>query len=94
MVYSCPVLGKCEGVRGNISRYNDTENTANNRITDQLIFAIRSLYPQALSEGRLFDQARKFQIHFYYFYKGFGTVMFPMDVSSSCYISSCCSMDD
>ena len=59
LVYSCPVgQGQCVGVRGNLSIYIGNENNANGRVTS-FTTTVKALYPQAISEGRLFDQARK-----------------------------------
>ena len=60
LVYSCPIgLGSCEGVTGNRDVYIGPSINPNitNAIgaTNGALF----LFPQAYSEGRLFDQARK-----------------------------------
>jgi len=60
LVYSCSVLGTCEGVIGNVSRYINDEKKANGAVIDNVVYLLNELYPQAVSEGRLFDQARKY----------------------------------
>ena len=58
LVYSCPILGACEGVTGDVSRYINDETLADGAVPDVTI-SLNELYSQAISEGRLFDQARK-----------------------------------
>ena len=65
LVYSCPIgPGDCEGVTGNRDLYigsgilNDTTNHVLS-----ISLGSDNFFPPALSEGRLFDQARKSMIH-------------------------------
>ena len=65
LVYNCPVgQGQCVGIRGDLSRYIGNENDANGRVAS-FTTSIKQLYPQAISEGRLFDQARKLLVLFF-----------------------------
>lgn len=57
LVYSCPIEpGTCEGVRGNTALYEGNANVTNGIGT---VARIGRLFPNAFSEGRLFDSTRK-----------------------------------
>ena len=63
LVYSCPSAGSdmCEGVRGNTTIYIGPDVNANitNGVQLDLISFSQAFNPD-ITEGRLFDQARKF----------------------------------
>ena len=63
LVYNCGVQGGpspvCVGVRGDISLYSPP-TASNNSIDAKGAFDGREIFPDALSEGRLFDQQREY----------------------------------
>jgi hypothetical protein len=59
LVYSCPIgPGDCEGVRGDITRYIGGNVDITNGVQARVSMT-NELFDQPISEGRLFDQARK-----------------------------------
>lgn len=60
LVYSCPIgPGTCEGVRGDTNDYIGGNINNTNGIQISLTTLGDSLFTDQISEGRLFDQARK-----------------------------------
>ena len=62
LVYSCPLEGACEGVRGNTSFYLGGNVAITNGVQGRFGMPTTTssvFFLPAISEGRLFDQARK-----------------------------------
>ena len=57
LIYSCPVTpGSCQGVRGDTTVYLSDTGFTDNR-------GAMGILRQGDIEGRLFDQARRFELH-------------------------------
>ena len=61
LVYSCPLgPGDCEPIRGDTTRYVGGGINITNGYQVVMNSDLTAIYSQGISEGRLFDQARKF----------------------------------